>query len=53
MGADFYAEYAISRQTFDQADDILGFKLSKLMFEGDEATLNETINTQPAVYVCS
>jgi [acyl-carrier-protein] S-malonyltransferase len=53
MGADFYAEYPVSRQIFDQADDILGFKLSKLMFEGDEATLNETINTQPAVYVCS
>jgi [acyl-carrier-protein] S-malonyltransferase len=53
MGADFYAEYDVSRQVFDQADDILGFKLSKLMFEGDEATLNETINTQPAVYVCT
>lgn len=53
MGADFYAEYSASRQIFDHADDILGFKLSKLMFEGDEATLNETINTQPAVYVCS
>jgi [acyl-carrier-protein] S-malonyltransferase len=53
MGADFYAEYAVSRQIFDQADDILGFKLSELMFRGDEATLNETINTQPAVYVCS
>lgn len=53
MGADFYAEYPISRQTFDEADDILGFKLSRLMFEGDEATLNETINTQPAVYICS
>lgn len=53
MGADFYTEYAVSRHVFDQADDILGFKLSKLMFEGDEATLNQTINTQPAVYVCS
>jgi len=53
MGADFYAEYPVSRQVFDQADDILGFKLTKLIFEGDKATLNATINTQPAVYVCS
>lgn len=53
MGSDFYTHYPVSRHIFEEADDILGFKLSKLMFEGDEATLNETINTQPAVYVCS
>jgi [acyl-carrier-protein] S-malonyltransferase len=53
MGADFAAAYSTSRQIFEQADDILGKKLSTLCFEGPEEMLNNTLNTQPALYVCS
>lgn len=53
MGADFAANYPIARQTFEQADDLLGFSLSRLCFEGPEEELNQTLNTQPALYVCS
>jgi [acyl-carrier-protein] S-malonyltransferase len=53
MGADFAASYPVARQTFDQADDLLGFSLSSLCFEGPEDELNQTLNTQPALYVCS
>jgi [acyl-carrier-protein] S-malonyltransferase len=52
MGNDFADAYPVARQTYEQADDILGFALSKLCFEGSEDELNDTINTQPALYVC-
>ncbi len=52
MGKAIAAAYTVARDTFLQADDILGFKLSTLCFEGPEADLNDTINTQPALYVC-
>lgn len=51
MGQDFAEAYPVARETFEQADDILGFALSKLCFEGPEEELNDTINTQPALYV--
>ena len=53
MGADIAAAFPVARQTFEQADDLLGFSLSRLCFEGPEAELNQTLNTQPALYVCS
>jgi len=53
MGKDFAEKYAIARETFEQADDVLGFSLSKMCWEGPEAELNQTINTQPAIYVTS
>lgn len=53
MGRDLAAQYPIAHQTFDEADSILGFSLSKLMWEGPEAELNETVNTQPALYIHS
>lgn len=52
MGADIAAEYPAAREVFEQADQILGFKFSDLCFNGPEETLNETINTQPALYIC-
>jgi [acyl-carrier-protein] S-malonyltransferase len=52
MGRDFSEVYSIAAQTFEQADEILGFSLSKLCSQGPEAELNDTINTQPALYVC-
>jgi len=38
-----------AQQIFAQADEVLGFALSRLCFEGPEAELNDTINTQPAI----
>jgi [acyl-carrier-protein] S-malonyltransferase len=52
MGRDFVEAHPIARQTFEEGDDILGFSLTKLCLEGPEAELNDTINTQPALYVC-
>ena len=53
MGKDLAAKYLIASETFDEADAILGFPLSKLMWEGPAEELNDTVNTQPALYVHS
>ena len=53
MGRDFTAAYSEARETFEEANDLLGFDLSALCFHGPEDELDDTINTQPAVYVCS
>ena len=53
MGKDMAAAFPVARQIFDQADEILGYKLSELCFNGPEEALNLTVNTQPAVYVTS
>lgn len=53
MGQDLYEAYPEARSTFDQADDVLGFALSDLCFNGPEETLNDTVNTQPAIFVTS
>lgn len=50
MGKDLAEAYPIVRQTFEQADSILGFSLSDLCFKGLEDALNDTYNTQPALY---
>lgn len=50
MGRDLVDAYPAARETFEQADDLLGFKLSALCFDGPENDLNDTINTQPALY---
>lgn len=53
MGRALFETYATAREVFKQADEILGFGLSQLCFEGPEADLNDTINTQAAIYVTS
>jgi len=53
MGRDLAAQYPIAKQLFDEADFILGFPLSKIMWDGPAEELNETINTQPALYIHS
>lgn len=53
MGQDLYEAHPEARATFDQADKVLGFALSDLCFNGPEETLNDTINTQPAIFVTS
>ena len=53
MGRDLAQAYPIARQTFEEADTLLGFSLSQLMWAGPAEELNETVNTQPALYVHS
>jgi [acyl-carrier-protein] S-malonyltransferase len=53
MGKDLAAQFPVAKQVFDEADSILGFSLSKLVWEGPKEELDETINTQPALYVHS
>jgi [acyl-carrier-protein] S-malonyltransferase len=49
MGKELADAYPIAAETFAQADDILGFSLSEITWQGPEAKLNDTINTQPAL----
>lgn len=49
----FYDEYAIVRQIFEEADDALGYSISKMCFEGPEDQLRLTANTQPAILTVS
>lgn len=53
MGKDLYDNFDSSRKLFEQADEILGFRLSSLCFEGPEEELVRTINTQPTLFVTS
>ncbi len=53
MGRDLAAAFPAARETFEEVDDALGQKLSALMFEGPEADLNLTENTQPALMAVS
>jgi len=49
MGRSFYETSPAARATFEEADDALGFALSKLIFEGPEEDLKLTEHTQPAI----
>ncbi len=53
MGKELAAHYDAARQTFEEADDALGYKLSQLCFEGPEETLKLTEITQPAILTAS
>lgn len=53
MGKDLYQGFACAKQIFDEADEVLGFNLSKLCFEGPLDVLTETKNCQLAVLVTS
>jgi len=53
MGKDLYDEFPAARELYDRADEILGFKLSKICFEGPEDELQLTRNQQPAIAVTS
>jgi [acyl-carrier-protein] S-malonyltransferase len=50
MGQALYAAYPAAREIFDRADEVLGFSISRLCFEGPAEELNDTANTQPAIY---
>jgi [acyl-carrier-protein] S-malonyltransferase len=49
MGLDLIDIFPSARQTFEEADELLGFGLSQLCFYGPESELTETINVQPAL----
>jgi [acyl-carrier-protein] S-malonyltransferase len=53
MGKELAEHHAIARQTFEEADDALGYKLSQLCFEGPEEKLRLTEITQPAILTTS
>lgn len=49
----FYDEYAVVRDIFAEADEALGFSITKMCFEGPESDLRLTFNTQPAILTAS
>ncbi len=53
MGADLAQEFPVARRVFEEADEALGFALSRLCFEGPEEDLRLTANTQPATLATS
>jgi [acyl-carrier-protein] S-malonyltransferase len=53
MGKALYTGSKAARRVFQQADEILGFKLSQLCFEGPADELEDTINAQPAILTVS
>ncbi|MEO0058709.1 MAG: hypothetical protein RLZZ312_356 [Bacteroidota bacterium] len=53
MGKELYENNALARKLFDQANEILGFEITKTMFEGTADALKETKVTQPAVFLHS
>ncbi len=48
MGRDLYEDFDSAKAVFEQADEALGFPLSRLCFDGPEDELQQTINAQPA-----
>jgi [acyl-carrier-protein] S-malonyltransferase len=53
MGKALYEASSAARRVFQQADDVLGFKLSQLCFEGPAEELEDTMNAQPAILTVS
>jgi [acyl-carrier-protein] S-malonyltransferase len=53
MGKDLAEKFAVARQVFEEADDALGFAISRLCFDGPAEQLQLTENTQPAILTVS
>src|SRR3989449_5658726 len=53
MGKDLAEKYPAAKAVFTEADEALGFSISKMCFEGTEEDLKLTANTQPAILACS
>ena len=53
MGKDLYDNYAIAKEVYHRVDDALGFKLSELIFSGNQDELNLTSNAQVAIMATS
>jgi [acyl-carrier-protein] S-malonyltransferase len=53
MGKDLYDNSELARELFSKADEIMGFSISKIMFEGSDEELKQTKVTQPAIFLHS
>lgn len=53
MGLDFYENFSVAKETFQEADEQLNRNLSQLIFKGNESELTATHNSQVAIYVTS
>ncbi|MGH9742387.1 MAG: ACP S-malonyltransferase [Candidatus Acidiferrum sp.] len=53
MGKQLAENYSVARAVFNEADEALGFSISRICFEGTEDELKLTANTQPAILTCS
>lgn len=53
MGKDLADHFPVARAVFEEADQALGFSISKLCFDGPEEELRKTFNTQPAILTVS
>lgn len=53
MGLDLYKNSSLAKDLFEQANDILGFRITDIMFEGSAEDLKETKVTQPAIFLHS
>jgi [acyl-carrier-protein] S-malonyltransferase len=53
MGRDLYENHPVAREMFEKANDILGFRITDLMFEGTDEDLRQTRVTQPAIFLHS
>ena len=53
MGQQLAADFPLARDAFQEANQILGFDLTRIAWQGPPETLDDTINTQPALLVHS
>ena len=53
MGLDLYEKYPLAQELFENANEILGFPITDIMFEGTPEDLKETKVTQPAIFLHS
>ncbi len=53
MGKEFFEKYDLVKKLFKEADEVLGFSLSKVILDGPKEELDLTINTQPAIFLIS
>ena len=53
MGKELHDNFGYIKNLFDEADDVLNLSISKLIFEGPKELLDQTENTQPAIFLVS
>ena len=53
MGKDLFSKFDLVKKLFEEADDVLEFSLSKIILEGPKDLLDQTVNTQPAIFLVS
>src|SRR6266542_3161203 len=53
MGKDLYDKYPVAKELFEKANNILGFRITDLMFAGTDEDLKQTKVTQPAIFLHS